>query len=140
MVKVKIEYDEKSHAAALARGRKTIAAPTALVQAYYDGFSDAIILTMKNGLSLRLPRATISELRKTTAKQLEHIEISPLRDSISIEAADVDIYVPGLLNDLMGDMLRKELSRSGGKATTAAKAEAARANGRKGGRPHKHAA
>ena len=52
---------------------------------------------------------------------------------------DADIYIPGLLEGLLGSKkwMAQRLGQLGGKSTSQAKANAARANGAKGGRPRK---
>jgi hypothetical protein len=55
---------------------------------------------------------------------------------------DADLYVPGLLSGALGSRawMAAQLGAEGGRASTPAKAEAARANGAKGGRPRKRRA
>jgi len=53
------------------------------------------------------------------------------------EALDVDLSIPGLLAGLFGT--KAYMARHAGRATSPAKAAAARANGAKGGRPRKSA-
>jgi hypothetical protein len=49
---------------------------------------------------------------------------------------DVVLYIPALMKGVFGTKKwMSELGRAGGKATSAAKAQAARENGAKGGRP-----
>ena len=54
---------------------------------------------------------------------------------------DADVYVPGLLQGLLGSKrwMATHLGGLGGKAKSPAKAAAARENGRKGGRPKRAA-
>jgi hypothetical protein len=53
----------------------------------------------------------------------------------------VDHFVPGLLNHIFGtSRWMAELGRRGGSSTSATKAAAARANGKKGGRPKERVA
>ncbi|PZR07781.1 MAG: DUF2442 domain-containing protein, partial [Azospirillum brasilense] len=52
-------------------------------------------------------------------------------------ALDADLSVPGLLAGLFGT--RAFMARQAGRATSPAKAAAARANGARGGRPRKSA-
>jgi hypothetical protein len=50
---------------------------------------------------------------------------------------DTDLYVPALLQGVFGSKqwMAQQLGAQGGRSRTAAKVAAARANGRKGGRP-----
>ena len=52
---------------------------------------------------------------------------------------DADVYVPGLMAGALGSRtwMARQLGAQGGRASTPAKAAAARANGAKGGRPRK---
>jgi len=57
------------------------------------------------------------------------------------EHLDADLSVPRLVMGIFGSgAWMRELGRKGGSASSAAKRKAARANGRKGGRPAKQAA
>ena len=51
------------------------------------------------------------------------------------EALDTDLSLPGLLSGLLGT--QAYMARRAGRATSFAKAAAAKANGAKGGRPRK---
>ncbi len=53
------------------------------------------------------------------------------------ESLDLDYSVPGLMNGVFGTA--KWMAARAGRSTSPAKAGAARANGRKGGRPRKQA-
>jgi hypothetical protein len=57
-------------------------------------------------------------------------------------ALDADLYIPALLEGFFGSKrwMAARLGELGGKARSAAKARASRANGRLGGRPKKVAA
>ena len=52
---------------------------------------------------------------------------------------DADIYIPALLEGFLGSKrwMAAQMGKIGGKASTAAKASAARENGKRGGRPRK---
>jgi hypothetical protein len=56
-----------------------------------------------------------------------------------IPALDADLYVPELLDGLFGSRrwIAAQNGRTGGKAQSEAKAQAARSNGARGGRPKK---
>lgn len=135
MARVKIIFSEASYKAATARGRTIARRPSAIVAAEFDAESDSILLTMKNGVKIALPRKKIWELKRATPKQLAELIVSPLRDSISFPAIDADIHTFPLLKDLLFDP--SEFARVAGSTTSPAKAAAARKNGRKGGRPPK---
>jgi hypothetical protein len=70
---------------------------------------------------------------------LDPIEISPSGFGIHFPKLDADLYLPALLEGLLGSRawMAARLGARGGKATSPAKISAARANGRLGGRPRK---
>jgi hypothetical protein len=104
----------------------------------YQADADVIALEMRSGITITIPRPLIDEL--TNAPQAILKKELTLRvggDAISVSSLDVDIAVSGLLRDLLGF----NIQRIGGQARSDVKAAASRANGAKGGRPHKkHAA
>lgn len=71
-----------------------------------------------------------------TGEDLAQVTLSPSGDGLHWDALDVQLSVPGLLLDALGaGSLAQELARRGGRSTSEAKADAARRNGAKGGRP-----
>jgi hypothetical protein len=87
-------------AKATAEGERIANKPSAVVEAYVrDG---VLCLVLKNGVRVEIPVESIGELSGATPEQVREIVVSPMRDSISFPARDVDIYVPGLLADLAG--------------------------------------
>ena len=78
-------------------------------------------------------------LEDATPEQLRQIEISPSGFGIHFPKLDADLYIPALLEGFFGsrNWIASRLGAQGGKARSAAKANAARKNGRLGGRPKK---
>ena len=106
------------------------------VDARYLPASRHLRVRLTNGASLSLPVSIIPELRNATPAQLTGIEILPGGDGLHWEALDFTISVPGLVASLFGrSAWMSELGRVGGARSTLAKAEAARRNGLRGGRP-----
>jgi hypothetical protein len=106
------------------------------VEAKYLHGSRQLRVRLTNGASLSLPTSIIPELRNATPAQLASIEILPGGDGLHWEALDFTISVPGLVASLFGrSVWMSELGRLGGTRSTLAKAEAARRNGLRGGRP-----
>ena len=70
---------------------------------------------------------------------LADIEISPAGLGLHWPKLDADLYVPALLQGVFGSKkwMARQLGAEGGRARTAVKIAASRANGRKGGRPRK---
>ncbi|HEX7051184.1 MAG TPA: DUF2442 domain-containing protein [Longimicrobiales bacterium] len=122
--------------AARAAGREAQREPWWPVAVRYDPVSDDVVIGMRGGKSLIVPRAHIPELREATVEQLGRVQ--PAGEAIRWDELDVDVSVPGLLSELLGPHLSTRASgRRGGAVRSPAKAAAARANGKKGGRPRK---
>jgi hypothetical protein len=97
-----------------------------------------LIVTLSNHRRLVLPIEDLQGLGGATHQQLQHHELLGGGTGISFPDLDVDLYVPALIEGVYGNRRwMAQLGREGGKARTAAKREAARANGAKGGRPRK---
>jgi hypothetical protein len=96
---------------------------------------------MTSGVVISIPVDHIPYLAGATSAQLKHVTVSPTGAGVSWEQLDIDLSLDGLLINALGrSPLARALGRVGGAATSDAKAAAARANGKKGGRPRKHAA
>ncbi len=93
--------------------------------------SDAVDVAA--GLAVRIPAKMIAELAAATPSQIRAVRLTPDGGTLEQRELHVDISVPGLLRDLLGF----DAQSRGGKARSAAKVAAARANGAKGGRPKK---
>ncbi len=129
---------DKEIEAARVRGREIADAPSAIEEVRTTQ-NRTLFLRFRNGTRLEIPLAAIEELSTATQEQMRGIVISPLRDSISVPRLDVDIYVPGLVSDVLNSNAARNFARLGGSKKTLEKRAAARANGRKGGRPKKTA-
>jgi hypothetical protein len=113
-----------------------------LVSAAYDGTQARLEIGFANGVYLAVPVALIEELQTLgsppTAAQLSEVEIWGGGQSVYFPQLDLSLWAPGLLQGVFGTRAwMRELARGMGSATSPAKAAAARANGRKGGRPRK---
>jgi hypothetical protein len=128
-------YGAAEHRTAVARGKQTKTAPTAVVRAEYDAAWGNLLLDLHNGAHVALPISEIHELRGHSPSQLAEVEISPARDGLLWRSIDVGMSVPGLLTDFFGSAVHSQLGSVGGRRVTTAKARAARKNGTKGGRP-----
>jgi hypothetical protein len=120
-------------AAATRRAERRRATEPIAVAARYDRRRDRIVVSLNSGLELAFPPAMAEGLRKATPSELANIEISPSGLGIHFPKADADFYVPALLSGIFGS----KTFMAGGKTRSAAKSAAARANGRRGGRPRK---
>lgn len=136
-VKVSAE-DRERYARAREDGRRRAQDPSAVTGARYNERQDAVELTFGGGGVMTVPRELIPGLEDASATTLAVVTVSPDGDAISWRALDVDIYVPGLVQQAFGRRLfAASTGREGGRRTSRAKAAAAKANGLKGGRPPK---
>ena len=136
--KAKVATTDRQINAALARARRFGANDRRVIRAKYEPTPDLITLYLDDGIRISLPRTKLQGLQDAKAGQLAKIELLGGGTGLHWPLLDVDHYVPGLLNRVFGtSRWMTELGRRGGSATSKAKAAAARANGRKGGRPRR---
>ncbi|HTN95643.1 MAG TPA: DUF2442 domain-containing protein [Nordella sp.] len=111
------------------------------ISARYDRRAGRIVVELNTGIQLAVPVHQIEGLAHASSEELAKIEISPAGLGLHWPRIDVDVYVPALLQGVFGSTkwIAAQLGASGGKARSSAKRNAARANGRKGGRPRKAA-
>lgn len=116
--------------AATERGRiARLHEPRALV-ARYDGQLGKMVVELTNGCTFMFPPRLAQGLETATENQLAQVEILGAGYGLHWEALDADLSVPGLLAALLGTTAH--MARHTDRATSPAKAAAARANG---GRP-----
>src|SRR5208282_1862952 len=126
---------------ALAQARRFAASDRRVVRAEYEKKPDLLTLHLDDGVRVSIPRYNLQGLQNARPAQVARIEILGRGTGLHWPLLDVDHYVPGLLNHIFGtSRWMAELGRRGGAATSAAKASAARANGKKGGRPRERVA
>ena len=133
------EHDVKTAEERMAERR--IATPHA-VAATYDRRIGRVVVQLSNGLELAFRPHLAQGLEGARPADLASIEISPTGLGLHFPRLDVDLYLPALLQGVFGSesWTAARMGRAGGRATSLAKADAARANGRRGGRPRKLAA
>ena len=105
--------------------------------ASYDRRAARIVVTLNTGVEIAFPPRLAEGLSEATADDLADIEISPAGLGLHWPKLDADLYVPALLEGAFGSQrwMAAQLGAAGGRVQSRAKAEAARENGRKGGRP-----
>jgi hypothetical protein len=121
--------------AAAERGRIARLTEPRAANARYDRDAGRVIVELTNGCVFAFPPRLAQGLEVATDDQLASVEILGSGYGLHWEALDVDLSVPGLLAGLFGT--RAFMARNAGRATSPAKAAAARSNGAKGGRPRK---
>ena len=109
--------------------------------ARYDRRAAKVIVSLSNGLELGMPVHLAQGLSGASASELADIKISPTGLGLHWPRLDADLYLPALMEGIFGThrWMARMLGKRGGEATSAAKKAAARANGRRGGRPRKEA-
>lgn len=107
--------------------------------ARYDRRIGRIVIDLNTGFSIAFKARNAEGLEKAKPEQLAKIEISPSGFGIYFQDLDVDLYLPGLLEGVLGSRswMASHLGKTGGRSTSAAKSAASRSNGKQGGRPKK---
>ncbi|HVS46763.1 MAG TPA: DUF2442 domain-containing protein [Verrucomicrobiae bacterium] len=124
--------------AARRRRAEQLATEPLAVSVSYDRASDKISIELNNGAGLTVPRRLLQGLENLSATILDNVEILSEGTIIGWVDADVEFIVLGLLHGVYGGKRwMSELARRAGSTKSPAKAKAARANGKKGGRPRK---
>jgi len=132
-----VELTDTDIDAALERGRQQARTEPRAAAIRYDDQHKAMVVDLTNGCTFTFPPRLVQGLEEATEAELRGVEILGSGSGLSWESLDVDLSVPGLLNGLFGTAAH--MARLAGRATSPAKAAAARANGAKGGRPRKSA-
>ena len=125
--------------AANERGAARLAKTPTAVAARYDRRIGRIVIELSSGLEIAFKPHDAQGLEQAKPDSLVDIEISPSGLGLHFPALDADLYLPGLLEGFLGSRkwMAASMGKVGGGTTSEAKAVAARANGRLGGRPRK---
>ena len=125
--------------AANRRGRAIKQAGPSAQAVRYDARSKRLIVNIGAGVDLVFDPKRVQGLEYATTVGLERVEISPSGLGLHFPLLDADVYLPALLEGVMGSekWIASAMGRRGGIVTSNAKAKAARENGKLGGRPRK---
>lgn len=106
----------------------------------YDRRIGRVVIALSSGLELAFSPHLAQGLEAAKPSDLQEAEISPSGLGVHFPKLDADLYLPALLEGLLGsaNWAASKLGAEGGKAKSPAKVAAARANGTKGGRPRKN--
>lgn len=99
----------------------------------YDARKGLVVVELRSGFAFGFPPERVGGLERATAAQLARARISPSGDGLHWDDLDAHASLTGLVTDALN--LNEWAPRLMGKVRSAAKARAARINGRKGGRP-----
>lgn len=107
------------------------------VKAHFNRARHKLIIILNSGMELAISPKIAEGISEASPDQLDQIELSPTGLGLYFPKLDADLYVPSLLTGVTGSRswMAKLLGAKGGAVKTPAKAAAARANGRLGGRP-----
>jgi hypothetical protein len=105
--------------------------------AYYDPATRRIVVELKLGSAIAFPTSLYPDLDRLTPEELATMELAPNGEALLWEEYDVGYEIAGIVVDILGDAMLRAFASRGGSSTSERKAAAARANGRKGGRPRK---
>ncbi|MDN8614556.1 DUF2442 domain-containing protein [Variovorax ginsengisoli] len=122
-----------------ARMQKRRDAGPRAVSAHYDRRVGRVVVQLNTGVELGFPPSLAEGLAQARPKDLVDIEVSPAGTGLHFPLLDVDLYVPALLEGILGSRkwMAQAMGKAGGAQTSEAKAQAARSNGKLGGRPRK---
>jgi len=121
------------------RGAEMLETEPRAKTARFDAASGCIVVDLSNGYSFAFPARLAQGLEDASPDALAEVEVLGQGYGLHWERLDVDLSIPGLLASMFGTkafMDRQRAARAGA-STSQAKADAARQNGRKGGRPPK---
>ena len=110
-----------------------------VLSANYDRKAGRVVIQLSSKLIVSFAPGDVEGLGDAKPSELNQIEISPSGLGIHFPAVDADLYVPALLNGILGSerWMTSRLGQLGGQSRSRAKKAASRANGRLGGRPRK---
>jgi hypothetical protein len=121
------------------RAERRRATEPAAVAARYDSERDRVFIELSTGGEFAFPPHSAQELEAAKPADLDVIEISPSGFGLHFPKLDADLWLPALLEGVFGskNWMAARLGARGGRVKSKAKARAARANGKLGGRPRK---
>jgi hypothetical protein len=128
--------DPATFSKATERGRRVLARGPLAVSATYA--AGRVRVELNNGCAFEFPVLHAQGLAGAKAIDLRKIEVSAAGLGLHWPRLDADLYVPDLVKGVLGTkQWMKQIGAAGGRSNTEAKATAARANGKLGGRPRK---
>jgi hypothetical protein len=117
-------------------GRQAAKTEPRAAHASYHAKDNTLRIELTNGAAISVPVKLLPALKGASQSEVRAVEVLGRGGGLHWEALDVDLSVPGLVSSVFaGPEWMAELGRVGGRRSSAAKAAAARRNGRKGGRP-----
>jgi hypothetical protein len=139
------DYTETDYTEAVAAGRDAAKSEFRAESVSYIPRLDAIeVITQRNG-GFVIPRGLVKSLQAVDAEHLAGMTLWPDGSLIEIEALDVHVSVDGMIKAALPVLVPRQIAArmfaaAGGAVKSVAKTQSSRQNGKKGGRPRKHAA
>jgi hypothetical protein len=133
-----VELSTEQFAAAKARGEARMRGPRA-ESAQYDAGRGLVVIRLTTGVEIGFAPRDVEGLQAASADDLAAIEVEACGLGIHFPTLDADVYVPALLEGVLGSKrwMAAQLGAAGGRTRSVAKAAASRENGKRGGRPRK---
>src|SRR5664279_423427 len=133
-----VDLTTEQFEAAKARGEARMRGPRA-ESAHYDAGRNRVIIRLTTGVEIGFAPRDVEGLQDASADDLKVIDVEAFGLGIHFPAIDADLYVPALLEGVLGSKrwMAAQLGAAGGRTRSAAKAAASRENGKRGGRPVK---
>ena len=124
--------------AAKEAGEARLSGPRA-ESAHYDVGRNRVIIRLTTGVEIGFAPRDVEGLEQASADDLKAIEVEAFGLGIHFPLVDTDLFVPALLEGVMGSKRRTaaRLGAAGGRSRTPAKTAAGRENGKHGGRPRR---
>ncbi|MGB8260705.1 MAG: DUF2442 domain-containing protein [Terracidiphilus sp.] len=136
----KVTTTDEEIEAALERAKQHDHDPRAVTVEHVPALN-LLLVGLSTGRRLALPVEELQGLERATPDELRNSELLGHGTGIHFPDLDADLYVPALIEGVYGNRRwMAQLGRRGGRSTSEAKRAAARANGRRGGRPKMQAA
>ena len=124
--------------AAVAAGKAAHKRGDGAIAVAYEPRSRRLRIELSSGVAVSVPVSKVQGLANVTPAVIRSVQLTGKGHGLHWAALDLDVSVPDLVAGCFGTRAwMSALARQGGRATSSAKAEAARKNGRKGGRPRK---
>lgn len=108
-----------------------------VVAARYDPATSRVLVELSNGCLFGFPVWMVPGTSRATPDELGRIELEPFGEAVIWSDINADVHVTGLMLSVLN--VKTWAAKYMGSITSPAKAEAARENGKKGGRPRKRA-
>ena len=122
--------------AANQRAKQTLTQTQVATAVVYHKDTGRIVITFSSDMELSFAPENTQGLEYACAADFAEAEITPSGLGVYFPRIDADLYIPSLLQGLLGtEKWMSEIGRKGGSTRTEAKSAAARQNGKLGGRP-----